>query len=103
MMTDRQFMETLNELERAATNIRNEFKSYNFHDYIEKEYDSKALRAKAKVLYDMVGAMANNKIAMMALAHEAVNHRRQLIKQIGENPHVQENWEVIMMALMMTS
>lgn len=103
MLTDADFMKTLAELERAANNLKNEFKSYNFGDYIEKEYDMKNVKAKAKVLYDIVHRMTQNKIAMMGLAHDAINHRHQLIKQIGENPHVRENWEVIMMALMMTS
>lgn len=103
MMTDKDFINQLDSLERAAVNLRNEFRSYNFDDYIEKEYNIKNVKAKAKVLYDMFRRMTENKIAMMALAHEAVQHRRQLIKQIGENPHVRENWEVIMMALMMIS
>jgi len=102
-MSDEDFIKTLNELERAANNIKNELRSYNFNDYIESDHSLKNVKAKAKVLYDMVGAMANNRIAMMGLAHDAIEHRRQLIKQIGENPHVKENWETIMMALMMLS
>lgn len=102
-MTDKQFMNTLAELERAANNLRNDYNSYNFNDYIETEYNLKNVKAKAKVLHDMFRNMAENRIAMMALAYEAIQHRRQLINQISKNPHVKENWETIMMALMMLS
>lgn len=102
-MSDEDFMKTLTELERAANNLRNDFNSYKFDEYIEQEHSMKNVKAKAKVLHDMFRKMAENKIAMMALAYEAVNHRRQLIDQIAKNPHVKENWETIMMALMMLS
>lgn len=102
-MSDEDFIKTLKELERAANNLRNDFNAYKFDDYIEQEYNMKNVKAKAKVLHDMFRKMTENKIAMMALAYEAVNHRRQLIDQIAKNPHVKENWETIMMALMMLS
>lgn len=103
MLSDDDFIRLLNDLERAANNIRNDFNAYKFDEYIENEYVMKNVKAKAKVLHDMFRKMAENKIAMMALAHDAINHRRQLIDQIAKNPHVKENWETIMMALMMLS
>lgn len=99
MMNDEEFIKAFEELQRSANSLKNEFRSYNFRDYIETEYDSKNLRAKARVFYDMIDRLVNDKIAMFDLATEAINFRRQFIKQIGENPHVKERWDEIMTTL----
>lgn len=103
MITDDDFIKALEELERTANNLRNEFRAYNFRDYIEAEHDRKNLQAKARVFYDMIDHLVNNKIAMMELAQEAIKFRRQFIKQIGNNPHVKERWDEIMTTLAILS
>ena len=99
MKTDRDFLEAMDLLERAATNLKNEFKRYDFNDYLETERDIKQVKAKAKVLHEMLERMIFNKISAMQLAHDALNFRRKFIKEIGENPHVKQQWEEIMTTL----
>ncbi len=102
MMSDAEFLAEMEKLERAATNLKNDFRRYNYKDYIDGERTVDGVKTKTKVLYQMMENMVENRIAMMELGHEAIKHRRQLIKQIGNNPHIKEHWDTIMMALMLT-
>lgn len=99
---DVDFLNQLHDLERAATNLKNEFRSYNFKDYIESERDMKNLKIKVGVLYKMMENMVENKIAMMGFAHQCIEFRRQMIKKIGEDQYVSDLWDTLMSAIALT-
>lgn len=98
-MTDKQFIHEIEELKRAATNLKNDFRRYNYKDYIEDERNISQLKIKVKVLYQMMENMVENRISMMALGAEAIKHRQALISQMQSNPHVKEHWDIIMSTL----
>lgn len=99
MMTDAQFTKEVDELKRAAINLKNDFRRYNYKDYIEDERDMKVLKAKVFTLYQMMENMVENRISMMALGADAIEHRRRLVQQMNTNPHVKEHWDIIMSTL----
>jgi hypothetical protein len=99
MMNDNQFLHELDEIRRASTNLKNEFRKYNYKDYIENERDMKQLKAKVLTLYQMMENMVENRVATLSLASNAIEHRRRLITQMNSNPHVKEHWEIIMSTL----